>query len=931
MLYILFFLSGFSALVYEVTWVRKLSLIFGTDTIAVSAILAIFFTGLAIGSFIFRRIHANPLRTYALMELGIGGFAFMSPWLVSDSTFLGLFIPTVLMGGTLPVIAKTGASVGLLYGINTLGAAVGVLASGFYLIGAIGVNETIWLAAALSLGVGFVALYFGGYQIHFQRQTVDFGTKSELPARRLLLMAALFGFAGMALEVLWMRVAVMVMGGSTYAFSLVLLAFLAGIGLGSMVFGLFERRDPKTKRWLIVVAIIVGISVVLMPASFEQLPLLFLGIYEKTGQVFVRFQIWMFFVLFLLMAVPTIGMGMLFPIVVKLVRNESESVGAVYGANTIGGVVGSLSAVFLLPTVGLFQSVFFAGSIYLVIAVWSAASLGLRWAAGTVVMTLVVATVGLWYGTRDPLLLASGLYADPDTFVQVSKEQIIRSLKQSRILFSKDSLSTRVAVTESHDGTLSLLVNGKPDASTGDDMENQVLLGQLPLFLHPGAKDALVIGLGSGITLGSILTHPVQRVDVVEIDDVVPHAARFFDDYSHTALSDERVNLIIADGRHFLQKTDNLYDLISSEPSNPWLSGSSKLFTKEFFTLMKNRTKDDGIVIQWINMYAIDVTGLSSIIKAYLDVFPFVAAFGVPLSNDILLVGSQKELLFDLASLRQTYEIPSVKQDLQRIGVMDGTEVLARYYLDRPALSQIVAQTPPNTDDHPIVEFSAPYYLYIPVTRNPWRVVADNISPLKSVIGDGSDLGNVDKIRLVRLQARNALIDGNFALFVRFGSEALAMNPTSTMLKSNLARAYFEQGSRDFLDNKITQAIEYLTKSLEYKETPPAHVNLAQSYEEIGDMASAAQHYQRAITLDNTLELPHIRLGVLRLDAGDLNAAVDLFERALTINNKNAETHWNLGQLYLLRNDIEKARMHIQKVIRLDPENSDAREVLKQI
>lgn len=724
------------------------------------------------------------------------------------------------------------------------------------------------------------------------------------------------------------------MGASTYAFSLVLLAFLLGLGLGSILFGFISGKVKNTLHWIVLISLIIGGWVTITIPLLEQLPLWFLSIYKSAGLSFSLFQLWMFGLFFLLMAIPTISMGMLFPLTASL----GKKVGFVYGTNTFGGIIGSILAVILLPSIGLTRGILIFGIIYITVAlILTLIRLpSYRWRFLVFICATFFILIGLKSQSTNTALLFSGFYADPDAFTKISKEDILTNLKKSQILFAKDSLSSHVAVTKDSEGYLSLKINGKPDASTSDDMENQILLGHLPMLLNPNSKNALVIGLGSGITLGSVLRYPVENVDVVEIDEVVPQAARFFDQYSGSALSDKRVKLIISDGRHHLLTTNKKYDTISSEPSNPWLSGSSKLFTKEYFELLKQRTRDDGVVIQWINMYAIDVKGLSSIIKSYLDVFPSVVAFGIPISNDIVLLGSQKEIKVDSDYLNQIWNDPKIRSDLERVGISNRFELLARFYLDRRALEHITKDLPPNTDNHPVVEFTAPYYLYQPVKVNPWRVILENISPLSSMISaassdDQNRLKKSESFRQLRLRARITFVEGDYPAHIKYATDALALDPESTSLKSSLARVYFELGTQYFLKDEDEKAVEYLEKSLEYKDTPSSHLNLAQSYESLGNPTKAQEHYQKAIDLDPIQEIAYLKLAKLKFDTGDLNKALELFEKVIKQNQNNSEAHFYLGQLYLLRGQKEEAKKYLEIAVKLDPENKEIQELLKSL
>ena len=980
----LFFLSGFSALVYEITWARKLSLIFGTDSYGIATILAVFFTGLALGSYLYSviakkevaasagsrsagqsRILSKPLFLYALLEFGIGIFALFSPlifeaikllqsgfWQIFTPSFgsfnfftfllslFALIIPTTLMGATLPaIIAATDKNkAGFLYGINTLGAVFGVLLTGFVFIATIGVNETIWLAAAINLIIGFTAFKLSpnftlkSSVSENQQLPASIGNKSALIS--VLFFYFLSGAAAIGLEVLWTRVLTLTIGGSTYAFTIILSAFLIGIALGSLAASKLFSYTRRPLLWFAILQSILGVLVIFSLPLLSRLPLTFLSAFHKFGSDFGNLQFGIFLLSAMVIFLPTFIMGMAFPLVAKSLSFDISLVARIYAGNTIGGVFGSLITGFLLiPLFGTPKSIYLMAALYLLIAclIYLHIERNKYKKLTSFIILLIFLLAGFKYTAWENRLFTSGLYVDPGEYRGLDSVQVLKKLKKSPVLFEKEGIGALISVKKNTDGNLNMQINGKTDASTGSDMENQVLLGQLPLLLHPSPKEALIIGLGSGITLGSVLSHPVENVDVVEIEKDVVEAARYFKDYNNNALEDKRTNIIIADGRNFLAATRQKYDVISSEPSNPWLAGSSKLFTEEYFKLLKNSLKDDGIVLQWINMYAIDTNGIRSVIKSFIDVFPEVRAFGIPISNDLILFGSNKKIMLNSDELEKKLKNEKIKKDLAKASIEEPFELLARFYLDKKALIKISSAAPLNSDNYPYLEFQAPKKLHFASSENPWRLLFDNFTPISSLAPetDRQIINKAEELRKTWILTRIFYIEKNVGEGKIYAEKALQLDPDNPNLQANLAQFHFEEGNAYFKTKDYPKAVLSYEKSVSLKETPEAYFNLGQSYEDnIPEKAKAA--YQKALSLDPLFTEVLSRLGSLYLDEGNLNHALETFNKLDELEPENKDTLVSLSQLYFLKQDFGSAQKYAKKVLKIDSKNEDALEILRR-
>lgn len=764
-LYLLFFLSGATSLVWETLWSRQLHWIFGTSQFAITTVLCAFMGGLAGGSLLAGRLGNRmgpPLRTYAILEAAIGlfGLAFptllrlIEPMYMSLATGLDpvsfglvqfllvgaiLILPTACMGATLPVLTplvkgrEAGKAIGRLYAINTIGAVVGVAAGGFYLLPEWWISGTSYLIAVANLLLGAGAWYLSSTN-RLMLPEVEEGepATAEEPADglgALAIAAATAGFASLALEVAWFRVLGLVLGASAYAFSLMLLAFLVGIAVGGEAGGwLADRLGRRARAGAGLLQ--VGVASLAWGAMwlYGWLPLVF---------VWLFFQIKPFpeliwpakcIVAMLVMTPPALLMGATFPVLIRAASPSAraEDVGVIYGANTAGGVLGAFLAGFvLLPSIEVVGTVQVAVVVNLLGAVVLWARRSQAWALPLPILLafLYIFQPPPW----DPMLMTAGVYKyvdnlDEPTWAEMKKEMLDRY----RLLHYKEGLSTVVTVGKNRvTGNIWLANNGKIDASTTADMPTQVLVAHLPfLFLGDEARKTMLIGLASGITLGAMNLHPeVEEIQVVEIEPSMPMATEFFRAWNHDALNDPRIQLYGNDGRNQVLLTPpGSMDLIVSEPSNPWLTGVSNLFTREFFELGRSRLRPGGVWSQWVQMYGMDERDLRSVIRTFCEVFPHVRIFATIQDADLVMVGSDRPLALN-GDVARTFlrKNVGVEAELASVGLRSPNDILAISLMDREAGLRLAqrsvekpmrAEAPINSDDNMLVEYSAPRNLH---------------------------------------------------------------------------------------------------------------------------------------------------------------------------------------------------------------------------
>jgi spermidine synthase len=781
----IFFFSGACGLLHEVAWMRLLRHVIGNDTLATATVLGAFMTGLALGSalggrWIDRR--GNPLIAFAVMEAVIGIYTAVLPWVagglqplyryfhqnVSDSEaaltavrflFAGLLLllPTTLMGATLPVLSRyvvgtgkaVGAKVGRLYGINTFGAVAGTVAAGFLLIPNLGLKLSIWIGSLANLLVAaaawFVHVRYGAgaatgkavaAPASIEPVATDEATGRWLPLV-LLVGYGLSGTAALIYEVAWTRVLSMMIGSSVYAFSMMLAAFILGLALGSVIAARWADRLKRPMTTLAVIEAGIALSALAVVPLLGQLPFWLTRMITNLGGSFGSLQLAEFAVLVLVMLVPTTLMGAAFPLANRIYAPVAGTVGrlvgTVYAWNTVGAILGSVvGGLVLIPWIGLQNTIYAAVWINVAIACtfFLVATRPLPRAAGASVAVLVIAlaaTLSLptWSAERinfGPLATARRLPADASR----TRADLQKRMTSNEVVFHETDRSATVAVKRDPSGGLSLWISGKPESSTKDDMNTQVLLSQLPLLMHPAPENFLLIGVASGVTLGSAGRHDLEHIDGVEIVPAVLRAARQFDAYNYGIFDDPRVRAIAADGRNHLALTDRMYDVIVSAPTNAWVAGVGDLLTREYFELASSRLNPGGIVALHAEAYSSDIESFRRVVRTFLATFPHASLWNT-ITADYLLIGTREPLAVDYQALLDGFAEPRVAADLQRIGVNSVAELLGHQVMGSEGLERLSEGAELHTDDNAWLEFHTP--------RN--VATAGQVLPLLTRINEG--------------------------------------------------------------------------------------------------------------------------------------------------------------------------------------------------
>jgi spermidine synthase len=763
-----------------------------------------------------------------------------------------LAIPTTCMGATLPLLSRhfidnekqmgrIGSRIGALYTVNTLGAVFGVFLSAFLLLPGIGLTATNRTAAFINICL--CAFIFIFRKKLFARDTSSSSSPEDdeisrmfagedeepfnaRPIERNLAMAAFFlsGLASMNLQVVWNRAMAMIIGSSVYSFALVLIAFLVGLASGAAVFsGRLNRiKDPIST--LALVEIGVASAAMLNYLYMDDLPVVFAKLVTSQiasyHQHVALIQFLMFTVAALAVFPATFFMGATFPLTIRIVSSGFEKVGkdvgGVYALNTVGAICGSfLSAFVFMP---LFSR-YFSGrgmqvTFFLSIGIYTAAGVSLLLIAkdrllhrGLRSMFFAGLTIAFLFGAPkwDNAALTIGIFR-----LSLMRHALGETWGEPDIRYYYDGVSTTVSV-EVWGHHYALKNNGKVDASNGDDMPTQIMVAAYPLLLHPkGPKnlDVAIVGVGSGVTVGSALEFPVRHVDAVELENAVVEASRSFGAMQGTHVDSEfnvnhltyrkpddpkfkwsdpstyiindRLTVFNNDGRNFLASSPTQYDIIISEPSNPWITGVSNMFTADNFRSAASALKKDGLFCQWVQLYEMSPENIKTIFRTFASVFPYTALFSAEnLSSDTMMLGSFSPIDLDLARVERTMADPRVKTELERGLISSAADVLGRVLLvDRDELIHYTngpkgdknTDLPINTDDNAHIEFRAPHDLisyskfagYLStIYTSQWSF--GRLSGVIQGLGDGEA-----KLKRLTDQALSMLVNGRKAEAERF-------------------------------------------------------------------------------------------------------------------------------------------------------------------
>ncbi|MEO8677646.1 MAG: fused MFS/spermidine synthase, partial [Vicinamibacterales bacterium] len=915
------------------------------------------------------------------------------------------FAPAAALGATFPMAIRWFAnnavnpakSSSALYVVNTIGAAIGALLAGFVLLPAYGISGTTRVGIAASVIAALcvrIVLRFGGGKYSGGGKPLGLpdpkpkkqkGKPSGLPTLVepegstppvrwvAMVVLGLSGFAALIHEIAWTRILSLVLGPTTYAFAATLAAVIAGVALGSGAGAVVVGRTRRPAAWLALalaaaaitasgtysiagtwVPLLVAQQVAAASTSFDQL--------LRDGTMLTAALI-----------LPTAAcLGAAFPLALAIVSDPSKPAagrfGLVYAINTIGAVSGSLATGFLFiprlglqPTLRIVSGLLIASA--LVVIAWGALSRNARVAGA--LATAMAAVMMIISPAWDRDLLASGVYMYAP---YVPKDlDLATQLRAGHLLYYREGAAATVSVKQLT-GTTSLAVDGKVDASNRGDMLTQKLIAHLPLLLHADPKTVGIIGLGSGATVGAALSHPIERADVIEISPEVVEASRYFTTENRRALADPRTHLIVGDGRSHLLLSQRKYDVIVSEPSNPWIAGVAALFTHEFFAAARDRLAPGGIMCQWANAYNISDPDLRSVVATFRSVFPDGTVWLVG-GDDVLMVAGTSTLDSRLANIERNWTRPGVAEDLAAVSVRDPFSILSLFVGGPAELERYAQGAPLFTDDRMALEFSAPREIH----RRTSGANAEALAALRLEGGGPATIkAALDGATAAEWRNRGGMMAKADVLGVAYDDyvKALTMDPTDVAALDGLVRmailsrrgpdalawvksltapgnpsAFGRGASADprglgppqtaevlIATSKLFAAIDAGADAIDAARRagallpvkPEALEQLASVYADAGDAAQldATILQLRAVAPDRAAT--HYYAAVAEFLKGNVNEAVTLAKRAIAADPQYAPVYDLIGAAYTRLERPNEAREAFRKSLTFDHHDSSA-------
>jgi len=921
LIHLSFFLSGAAALLYEVLWIRQVTLLCGHTALAASAVTAAFMGGLALGAAFGGRAADRlrpgvPLRLYAGLELTVAlaaalakpalawaGAALLRAGVLDLPTVLQpaayffpvftlLLVPTCLMGATLPLLIRhlsgrvpggpADAPVAALYGANTLGAVAGAAGAGLLLLPALGMTRTLGAAMALNAAAAGLAWLQWKRDAPHRRRAPARSTprgSSPVPPRAAGLLF-LTGTAAMICQVAWIRCFAVVLGSTIYALTAVLATFLLGLAGGSLAFrALRSRLHPD---WGGLAALLAAISAAVFAGlfAFDSIPFVLsrvMVLLRADADALLAAQ---YLFAGAVMLPPTLLMGAVLPWTLAAWRPEGDRIGAAaggaYAANTAGAITGAAGAgLLLLPWLDLERSLLSAVWLYAGAAILAGFSKPPAKRAWTIpAAAVLLAAAILLRPSWNRRLFTSGMFVYGPYFAWTGDFSAFKSvLEDDTVVFHKSGRDSTVTVLETRWGERYLRVNGKTDAGEGPDMDTQLLLGFLPSLIHRGRpRSALVVGLGGGLTAGALAADPeMERIDVVEIEPVVGEAARLFSRSNRRVLDDPRVSLHWADARQFLAAPGKRYDIITSEPSNPWIAGVAYLYTQEAFAGARDRLDEGGVYVHWLHSYFMSEDDFRMIARTFCEVFPHSMLLWNSRS-DYFLVGSPSPWEIDYQGVVSAFaDRPAMRQDLASLGRgfdHPFTFLTQTFAMGGKDLRAYAIGAALHKDDRPTLEFSAPRSLFI--RRE--ETIEDSLRSRRTT-------------------------------FVPDGLRGLHIGDREkSLIFSKSARILLDAGILDKAEEAVRRALEFDPLGVR------PWTDRGRLLEKQGRPDEALAAYQKAAALDPREPYARLRLGAMLSDLGRPKEAEARLREALALGPRDPETLLELGTLLVLTDREREGR-----------------------
>ena len=977
--WLIFICSGASGLIYEVIWMRQLTLVFGSTVFATSTVLTAFMAGLALGSFYFGRkideSDQSPLRMYALLEAGIGAFCLVWPLILSILgalyvlihrnvtsefytlslirfvlTFAVLLIPSTLMGGTLPVLTRffvkrleqLGTNIGVLYALNTFGAVVGTVAAGFFLLEAFGIRWSLGIGIAINFAVAAIAIALanrvsGVEDVSDQPESIAEETNAQLPpadsrqptanSHLVLWAIGISGFCALAYEVLWTRIMVFFLGSTTYAFATMLAAFLFGIALGSIVLARWVDRIKQPVAVFGILQLGIGLFALILMPAFEEL-------YAMTRALQSTFGVsrfWTFFSCFLVMCLPTFLMGASFPLVTKIYtgneRQLGRSIGNVYAVNTVGSILGAFCAGFILiPLLGIRPSIVLMVALNTGIGCLLVLRGGHRTETGGALLHGISIGMPILNAGLAVILL---LTLNQPLFL---KSAIFKTQRPGDTLVDyNEEIDATVTTLKDDEAVYRLYVdtNQAADASRWDSPSHRVI-AHLPLLLHRRPKRALVVGFGMGLTSYSITQHGV-RVDAIELSEgVISAAQKHFTHVNGNVFDSPLFNYKINDGRNHILMTKTKYDMISTGIIHPLVSaGSSNIYTADFYRLCRRILSEDGIMCQWVPLHRLPEAHYKMIVRTFIDVFPHTTLWYKYTPDFVILIGTPEPLRIDYKNFLARAQIASISEGLAADD-LDGLSLLDSFMMGPETVREYVGPGPIHTDNRPRLEFFRGADLANTTTQNVKGMAEYRERVLPYLVNYGSTLAQMKAVRQTLdtyFRATQKLILGQIAYAsaqyqnaATLMNEAVELNPVDETIRYNfgVVAGLIREGEQDELqqiERQVQQAMAQNPDDLQ------GHLHLATLYEMQGELGKATRELEEFLRRDPSRSDIYLLLGPLYERQERYREALRTYERLErqeTTLQLPAPIFAAMAQLHLQLGNLEEAEKYGKKGIAAD-------------
>ncbi len=927
-----FFFSGFTGICYEMCWIRRSSLVFGNTLFAVSTIVALFFSGLALGSYLFGRLSlkvSRPLRVYAFLEIGVGVFAVLTlalfpalenvyialyphiythPGMVSLVRFLLSAViilpPVILMGGTLPLFCRQyvdlkeriGFSVGLLYALNTAGAVMGAMVCGFFLLRYIGIMRTIIACSIVNLVIGITVANLRLTALHqrtarsereITRHKNVHGVRDpqKEPIRYIstIVIGIVFfftGFVALGNEIIWARYLTLIIHNTIHTYTITFICILAGIVLGSLCISSVSDKVKDLPFTFGIVSMLTGLSVILVLFAPAYLWRDFIDTQNTTQLILIIMVIFL---------IPSVLSGALFPLAIRMVVRSpfyaGVGAGTMTAVNTLGGVFGSLSIGLLtIPVLGIQKSILI--------------TTGISICAGMIVALSGNKNYRSVFRISPILLLLLFWYAVPKVTGTRLPEDFLTG--EHELVDFREGINANLAVVRTD--TINTLEIDR--LWQGEQEKNhQIMAAHIPMILHAAPKDVAVIGVGVGQTASRFLYYDIDRLDCIDIEPELFDIIRKYFDADW--LDDPRVNTIVEDGRNYFSGTSRNYDIVSIEIGQMFRPSLAAFYTRDFYRIIKEKLKPGGIVCQFVPLAFLDREKLLSVLRTFIEVFPESMLWYN--RNEFLVIGSvQKQLKLTKSRIAHMGREGKAHNDLQYYywggykNRLYFPEVFAAGFLcGKRGLLGLTEGAVVYTDDKPVLEYevSKKQHYHVKYIERMLEAIKRHMDPPETVFESRPSDSSIAKAAFIReYNLKNIIAMDWFRQYLKTGDitmlqKAVDWNPYNTQVTYNLGIAYVKAKKYRTAERFFRQTINLEPDNMN------AHNNIGYVLTRLGKYREAINHYNETIRIKPDNEYAYNNIGVALVNMGETDSACCYFTKAIEINQGYREAKENLKKI----------------------------------